>query len=91
MVLLSFRGANAARRMRTRNLVVFNLRRFRVRAQLTLHAPRNDFLFCDQCTISNNPAEPMPPPTHMVTTAYLALRRRPSIRAWPARRAPDMP
>jgi hypothetical protein len=33
------------------------------------------------CTISNNPAAPMPPPTHMVTTAYFALRRRPSIRA----------
>ena len=33
----------------------------------------------------------MPPPTHMVTTAYLALRRRPSIRAWPVRRAPVMP
>lgn len=26
-----------------------------------------------------------------VTTAYFALRRRPSISAWPARRAPDMP
>ena len=27
----------------------------------------------------------MPPPMHMVTTAHLALRRRPSIRRWPAK------
>src|SRR5205809_6048476 len=27
----------------------------------------------------------MPPPTHIVTTAYFALRRRPSISAWPTR------
>ena len=33
------------------------------------------------CTISSKPAAPMPPPTHMVTTAYFALRRRPSISA----------
>ena len=33
------------------------------------------------CKISNKPAAPMPPPTHMVTTASLALRRRPSIKA----------
>src|SRR3569833_2375143 len=43
------------------------------------------------CSTSNRPAAPMPPPTHIVTTAYLALRRRPSISAWPVRRAPDMP
>src|ERR1700760_2918906 len=43
------------------------------------------------CNTSNSPAAPMPPPTHMVTTAYFALRRRPSISAWPVKRAPDMP
>lgn len=26
-----------------------------------------------QCAISNNPATPMPPPTHMVTTPYFGL------------------
>src|SRR6266496_4153321 len=30
----------------------------------------------------------MPPPTHMVTTPYLAPRRLPSIRMWPVMRAP---
>jgi hypothetical protein len=30
----------------------------------------------------------MPPPMHMVTTAYFAPRRRPSIKMWPASRAP---
>ena len=30
----------------------------------------------------------MPPPTHMVTTPYFAPRRLPSIKAWPAQRAP---
>src|SRR5258706_12979307 len=44
-----------------------------------------------QWTISNNPAAPMPPPMHMVTTPYLALRRRPSIRRCPVRRDPVMP
>ena len=39
--------------------------------------------FSDQWTISNRPAAPMPPPMHMVTTPYFALRRRPSIRRWP--------
>jgi hypothetical protein len=34
-----------------------------------------------QWTISKSPAAPIPPPTHMVTTAYFALRRRPSISA----------
>src|SRR6185437_14794494 len=34
--------------------------------------------FSDQWTISNRPAAPMPPPMHMVTTPYFALRRRPS-------------
>ncbi len=41
--------------------------------------------------ISNSPAAPCPPPMHMVTTTYFAPRRLPSIRAWPARRAPDTP
>jgi hypothetical protein len=45
----------------------------------------------DQTRISNRPAAPMPPPTHMVTTPYLALRRRPSIRIGPASRDPVMP
>src|SRR3569623_632680 len=36
------------------------------------------------CTISNNPAEPMPPPTHIVATAYFDMRRRPSISKRPA-------
>ncbi len=34
---------------------------------------------------------PMPPAMHIVTTAYLAPRRLPSISTWPARRAPVMP
>src|SRR5690606_6143464 len=42
-------------------------------------------------TTSNRPAAPMPVPTHMVTTTYLAPRRLPSIRAWPVSRAPVMP
>lgn len=41
--------------------------------------------------ISNNPAAPMPPPTHMVTTPYLALRRLPSMSRWPVILAPDIP
>ena len=41
--------------------------------------------------ISNSPAAPMPPPMHMVTTAYLTPRRLPSISAWPASREPLMP
>ena len=41
--------------------------------------------------ISNRPAAPMPPPTHIVTMPYLAPRRLPSIRTWPVMRAPDMP
>src|SRR6185436_14101683 len=41
--------------------------------------------------ISNSPAAPMPPPTHIVTTPYFAPRRLPSISRWPAMRAPDMP
>lgn len=44
-----------------------------------------------QLTISSNPADPIPPPTHIVTTAYLALRRRPSIKACPVNLAPVMP
>ena len=44
-----------------------------------------------QWTISRSPAAPIPPPTHIVITAYFALRRRPSIRAWPVRRAPVIP
>ena len=40
---------------------------------------------------SNNPAAPMPPPTHMVHTTKRAPRRFPSIRAWPTIRAPDIP
>jgi len=40
---------------------------------------------------SNNPAAPIPPPTHIVTTTYFAPRRLPSISAWPVIRAPDMP
>ena len=47
--------------------------------------------FSDQWTISNRPAAPMPPPMHMVTTPYFALRRRPSISRWPVSRAPVMP
>jgi hypothetical protein len=43
------------------------------------------------CVISNSPAAPIPPPMHMVITVYHALRRRPSSRAWPTRRAPLMP
>ena len=43
------------------------------------------------CKISNRPAAPMPPPMHIVTTPYLALRRRPSSSRWPVMRAPDMP
>ena len=37
-------------------------------------------LFSGQWTISNRPAAPMPPPMHIVTTPYFALRRRPSIK-----------
>ena len=33
--------------------------------------------------ISNRPAAPMPPPTHMVTTADLAPRLLPSMSTWP--------
>src|SRR4051812_3817013 len=44
-----------------------------------------------QFTTSNNPAAPMPPPMHIVTTTFFALRRRPSMSAWPTRRAPLMP
>ena len=40
---------------------------------------------------SNNPAAPMPVPTHMVTTTYLTPRRLPSISAWPTRREPVVP
>jgi hypothetical protein len=41
--------------------------------------------------ISKRPAAPMPPPMHIVTTAYLALRRLPSISACPVMREPLMP
>src|ERR1700722_11455989 len=41
--------------------------------------------------ISNRPAAPMPPPTHMVTMPHLAPRRLPSTSTWPVMRAPDMP
>ena len=44
-----------------------------------------------QENISNRPAAPMPPPMHMVTTPYLALRRRPSSNSVPVQRAPVMP
>ncbi len=40
---------------------------------------------------SNNPAAPMPPPTHMVMTTYFSPRRLPSRNAWPTMRAPLMP
>jgi hypothetical protein len=40
---------------------------------------------------SNSPAAPMPPPTHMVTTTYLTLRRLPSINACPTMREPLIP
>src|SRR5690606_8479931 len=40
---------------------------------------------------SNRPAAPMPPPTHIVTTASFAPRRLPSMRAWPVRRWPLTP
>src|SRR5579863_1845209 len=39
---------------------------------------------------SNNPAAPIPPPMHIVTTTRLAPRRLPSMRAWPVMRAPLM-
>jgi 3-phenylpropionate/trans-cinnamate dioxygenase ferredoxin reductase subunit len=45
----------------------------------------------DSQNTSNRPAAPMPPPTHMVTTTYLAPRRLPSIRACMVQRAPVMP
>ncbi len=45
---------------------------------------------CCQST-SNTPAAPMPPPMHIVTTTRLALRRLPSISAWPVRRWPLTP
>ena len=45
----------------------------------------------DAHATSNNPAAPMPPPMHIVTTTYLTPRRLPSSSAWPASRAPDMP
>ena len=46
--------------------------------------------------ISNSPAAPWPPPTHIVTTPYLtfgsrALARRPSSSVWPTMRAPVIP
>lgn len=41
--------------------------------------------------ISKSPAAPMPPATHMVTTAYFSPRRLASIKACPVRRAPVMP
>jgi len=41
--------------------------------------------------ISNKPAAPMPPPTHIVTTTRLAPRLLPSISAWPVMRAPLIP
>ena len=40
---------------------------------------------------SNNPAAPMPPPTHIVTTTSFAPRRLPSINACPTILAPDIP
>ena len=36
--------------------------------------------------ISNSPAAPMPPATHIETTTYLTPRRLPSISAWPTSR-----
>ena len=50
--------------------------------------PRHD---STHCSTSNRPAAPIPPPTHMVTTTWRTPRRRPSMRAWPVMRAPDMP
>ena len=44
-----------------------------------------------QLKISNRPAAPMPPPTHIVTTPYFAPRRRPSCSRCPTQRAPVMP
>ena len=41
--------------------------------------------------ISNRPAAPMPPPTHMVTTADLAPRLLPSRSTWPTCREPAIP
>ncbi len=44
-----------------------------------------------QLIISKSPAAPIPPPMHMVTMPHLAFLRRPSIRIWPASRAPVIP
>ena len=40
---------------------------------------------------SNNPAAPIPPPTHMVTTTYFTPLLFPSINACPTKREPVMP
>ena len=40
---------------------------------------------------SNNPAAPIPPPTHIVTTTYFAPLRLPSIRACIVILAPVIP
>src|SRR5258705_6399304 len=40
---------------------------------------------------SNNPAAPCPPPTHIVTTPYRALRRNISLAMVPTIREPVMP
>jgi len=40
---------------------------------------------------SNNPAAPMPPPTHIVHTTNFAPLRLPSVSACPTILAPDMP
>src|SRR5262245_43460925 len=49
-----------------------------------------DAHLCAQ-TISNRPAAPMPPPTHIVATTHRARRRLPSCKRWPTIRAPLMP
>ena len=46
---------------------------------------------CGRQRTSNSPAAPMPPPTHIVTTTWLAPRRRPSISACPTSPVPDIP
>ena len=45
----------------------------------------------DVQTTSNNPAAPMPPPMHIVTTTYFTPSRLPASSAWPTRRWPLMP
>ena len=60
-------------------------------AKASLGRKKNQARFLLFYKTSNKPAAPMPPPMHMVTTTFLALRLLPSISAWPTSRAPVMP